>query len=112
MAVDGVPALAAELRASCPALGEAQARRLARAYGTRARRLIDGARTEADLGVSFGADLQAREVTYLMRHEWARSAEDVLWRRSKLGLRVSAEEASRLADFMRERAASVQAPAA
>ena len=51
-------------------------------------------------------------MTYLMRHEWARSAEDVLWRRSKLGLRVSADDARRLAEFMRERAAAVAAPAA
>ena len=112
MSVDGTDALAAELRATCPALGEAQARRLARAYGTRARRIVGGVRSEADLGIRFGADLHALEVTYLMRYEWARSAEDVLWRRSKLGLRVSAEDARRLADFMRERAATAAAPAA
>ena len=112
MPVDGVPALAEELRAGCPALADAQALRLARAYGTRARRIVDGAHSEADLGVRFGADLQAREVTYLMRHEWARTAEDVLWRRSKLGLRVSAEDARRLGDFMRERASTLHAPAA
>ena len=86
--------------------------RLARAYGTRAHRIIEGAHSEADMGVRFGADLQAREVTYLMRHEWARTAEDVLWRRSKLGLRVSADDMRRLADFMRERAPSLRAPAA
>jgi glycerol-3-phosphate dehydrogenase len=112
LAVDGIPALANELRASCPALKPAQASRLARAYGTRARQIVDGAHSEADLGVHFGADLQAREVTYLMRHEWAQSAEDILWRRSKLGLRVSADDARRLADFMRERAPSLRAPAA
>ncbi len=110
--VAGIETLARELRAACPALAEGQAMRLARAYGTRARRIIDGAHSEADLGVCFGADLQAREVSYLMRHEWARTAEDVLWRRSKLGLRVSADDMRRLADFMRERAPGQRAPAA
>ena len=112
LAVDGIPALASELCTSCPALQPVQATRLARAYGTRARQIVEGARSEADLGVHFGADLQAREVTYLMRHEWAQSAEDILWRRSKLGLRVSADDARRLADFMRERAPGLRAPAA
>lgn len=109
MAVDGVPALAADLRASCPALEPDQALRLARSYGTRARKIISGARTESDLGIRFGADLQAREVTYLMRHEWAQTADDILWRRSKLGLRVSPEDAQRLAEFMRERAPTLHA---
>jgi glycerol-3-phosphate dehydrogenase len=111
-AVDGIVSLAAELRTSCPALSETQAVRLARAYGTRARRIVDGAASDADLGPRFGADLQGREVTYLMHHEWARTAEDILWRRSKLGLRVGAEDARRLDDFMRERAPSQRAPAA
>lgn len=108
----GVAGLAAELKATCPALGNTQALRLARAYGTRAWRIIDGVRTEADLGVRFGADLHAREVLYLMRHEWARTAEDVLWRRSKLGLRITPEDENRLTEFMREREAIAQAPAA
>ncbi len=107
--VDGIMPLVMELRTSCPALGEAQALRLARAYGTRARRIVEDATDEAGLGPRFGGDLQGREVAYLMRHEWARTAEDVLWRRSKLGLRVGAEEARRLDDFMRERALSERA---
>ena len=58
------------------------------------------AASETDWGETFGADLTEREVRYLMQHEWARTAEDVLWRRSKLGLRLSAAEARRLDDWM------------
>jgi len=53
-----------------------------------------------DLGVCFGADLTEREVTWLRDTEWARTAEDVLWRRSKLGLRFSPDEASALARWL------------
>ncbi|CAN5238119.1 glycerol-3-phosphate dehydrogenase [soil metagenome] len=63
-------------------------RRLARAYGTRAERIIGDARTTADLGQDFGAGLHAREIDYLIAQEWAQTAEDILYRRSKLGLHV------------------------
>ena len=112
MAVDGAPALAAELEAVCPALERAQALRLARSYGTRARKIVEGAQSRADLGADFGAGLLQREVAYLMQHEWARTPEDVLWRRSKLGLRVSADDVRRLAAFMNEQAANVRVSAA
>jgi glycerol-3-phosphate dehydrogenase len=51
----------------------------------------------ADLGRCLGADLTEREVDWLVRTEWARSAEDILWRRTKLGLRVGATETAALA---------------
>ena len=54
----------------------------------------------ADLGTVFGADLTEREVDYLIRDEWAETADDVLWRRSKLGLKVTPGEKERLARFM------------
>jgi len=76
------------------------ARRLVRTYGTRTSRLLNGARSMADLGTIFGADLSEREVSYLMREEWAATADDVLWRRTKLGLRFSAAEKAALQDFM------------
>jgi glycerol-3-phosphate dehydrogenase len=69
-----------------------------RAYGTRLHRIFDKARRE-DAGPWFGP-LSASEVRYLMAHEWARTAEDVLWRRSKLGLRLSGMEKDALARFM------------
>ncbi len=97
---DGFEALADELRGAHPFLDARQAGRLARAYGTRARTLLDGAETAADMGENFGAGLTEREVRYLIDHEWARTADDVLWRRSKLGLRLSAAQASRLGEWM------------
>jgi glycerol-3-phosphate dehydrogenase len=60
--------------------------RLVRLYGTKTAVLLDGVETLADLGEDFGAGLSAREVDYLVAHEWARTAEDILWRRTKLGL--------------------------
>jgi glycerol-3-phosphate dehydrogenase len=100
--VDGFANEVAGLQALCGACGPAHARRLVRAYGTRARMIVEGVRSDADWGKIFGADLSEREVRYLMEHEWARTADDVLWRRSKLGLRLSAIEARRLDIWMRE----------
>ncbi len=85
---------------TCPAIGAATARRLIRSYGTRAWRVLEGVAGKADLGAHFGAGLYQREVEYLVRHEWARCADDVLWRRSKLGLRLTAEEKQRLSAWL------------
>ncbi len=71
-------------------------RRLARAYGTRIERLIGSAKALTDLGTHFGGDLYEAEVRYLIDQEWARSAEDVLWRRSKLGLHLPQEAQDKL----------------
>ena len=84
-------------RAAYPFLPDALALRLARAYGTRAERLLGNARTLADLGESFDGGLTAREVDYLVAEEWARSPDDILWRRTKLGLRTGREGVARLA---------------
>jgi glycerol-3-phosphate dehydrogenase len=92
MDVSAIPALAAELLRTYPFLGPAQANRLAHAYGTRAGKVLGNAKSLADLGRSFGAGLTESEVRYLMAMEWARSAEDIVWRRSKLGLRLSMSE--------------------
>ena len=97
--IDGVERLVMQARESWPFLGDAQARRLVEAYGTRLRRILGKAKTADDLGPRLGADLSGAEVLYLMQHEWAQTADDVLWRRSKLGLRVSAPERGRLAKF-------------
>ena len=71
-----------------------------RAYGTRAVSVLGHAKSLADLGKTFGADLTEAEVRYLERSEWASSAEDVLWRRSKLGLRFSKDQVAELGDFL------------
>ena len=97
LAVSDIEALIEEISRRCP---RSQAARLVRAYGTRARALIGGIGEDLDWGQTFGADLTEREVRYLMEHEWARSAEDVLWRRSKLGLRFSQAAAEHLDDWM------------
>jgi glycerol-3-phosphate dehydrogenase len=76
------------------------ARRLARAYGTRVDELLGKARSLADLGDDFGGGITAAEVDYLHAREWARSAEDILWRRSKLGLHVPAGTAERIDAYL------------
>ncbi len=87
-------------RKSRPFLDEQHACRLVRAYGTRVDRVLGAAKTRADLGPWLGADLTGAEVRYLMEREWAQSTDDVLWRRSKLGLQFSAPEREQLAQFM------------
>ncbi len=75
-------------------------RRLALAYGARVRALFAEAREPQDLGEVFTADLTQREVDYLMDQEWAQTAEDVLWRRTKLGLYATPEQVERLEAYM------------
>ncbi|WP_121094912.1 glycerol-3-phosphate dehydrogenase [Roseinatronobacter ekhonensis] len=109
--VDGVAALVAELRDTYPFLTEAWALRLVRAYGTDARHILAGAGAVPDLGQDFGATLSEAEVTWLMEHEFARTAEDVIWRRSKLGLRLSADQVATLEAWMAEQRAQMRAAA-
>ena len=107
MPVDGARPLAARLRGEFPFLTAPWALRLVRAYGTQAADLLAGAAEAADLGHDFGATLTEREVRWLMEREWARTADDILWRRSKLGLRLTREQALALDDWMgRDRAAA------
>jgi glycerol-3-phosphate dehydrogenase len=86
-------------------LTELQAQRLVGAYGTRLPAVLGEARSRADLGPAFGPELTAAEVRYLMTHEWARFADDILWRRSKLGLTMKPEEREALMAFMASAAA-------
>ena len=99
---DGFEAEVERLRAACPAIEAEHARRLVRAYGTRAHLIADGVASDADWGERFGADLTEREVRYLIDHEWARTAEDVVWRRSKLALHLAARDIERLQAWMAE----------
>jgi glycerol-3-phosphate dehydrogenase len=92
-----VNTLAERLREAHAFLDERWALRLARAYGTRALTLFTG-----EPGEMFGGELSAREVDYLVTQEWARTAEDVLWRRTKLGLRANPSEVARLEVYMRK----------
>ena len=97
---DGIEALVANTRKSRPFLREAHALRLLRAYGTRVERVLGPAASLDELGPCICADLTAAEVRYLVEREWAQSADDVLWRRTKLGLRFSAEQRARLANMI------------
>ena len=90
----------ARLRAAAPFLAERHARRLIRCYGTRAFDIVGGARSADDLGRRFGADLTEAEVRHLVDTEWAITADDILWRRTKLGLRFSEAEAQALATWL------------
>lgn len=98
--VNGIGALIGALEQEFPALPKKMLQRLVRAYGTRSRKVLDGVRLLEDMGVSFGGSLYEREVRYLVSEEWARTAEDILWRRSKLGLRLTTEERGRLAEWL------------
>ena len=75
-------------------------RALARRYGTRASTVLGDAKSAADLGEDFGATLTERETRYLQRDEWATTADDILWRRTKCGLAMSANQRARVAEFL------------
>jgi glycerol-3-phosphate dehydrogenase len=81
-------------------LSENQALRLVSAYGSRLHQVLGEARDKADLGPEFGPELTGAEVRYLMAKEWARFPDDILWRRSKLGLTMEPADRERLAAFM------------
>jgi glycerol-3-phosphate dehydrogenase len=97
---DGLDDLVAGLISRHPFLSEADAKRIARAYGTRAERWLGSATDREALGRDFGGGLSEAELRYLVETEWARTAEDVLWRRTKLGLRLNSDQAAALAEFL------------
>jgi glycerol-3-phosphate dehydrogenase len=99
---DGFDALVSRLQSTAPVAPPTTVRRWARAYGTKALAILQQLKSTADLGRCFGADLYECEVRYLVAHEWVRRADDLLWRRSKLGLRVTAEQAAALDEFLAE----------
>ncbi|ARP98317.1 glycerol-3-phosphate dehydrogenase [Pseudorhodoplanes sinuspersici] len=102
---NGIDAQVAQLRRRWPFVDEDHALRLVRAYGTRASDGLGEAKRYEDLGQRFGTDLTEAEVRYLMMREWAMDADDVLWRRSKLGLRFSDSERAALQRYMTQHAA-------
>ena len=97
---DGFDNQLAAAAARYPFVPRPTLRRLLRAYGTRIDRLIGDATCRADLGRVFGADLTEAELRYLVNAEWARTAADVVWRRSKLGLRLSPDQIAAIDDAM------------
>ena len=99
-AVDGVQRLIDDLKSAYPFLDDYWAGRLVRAYGTEAARVLGNASKIDDLGRNFGATLTAREVAWMMRHEYARRAEDIVWRRTRLGLRMTEAQIKALDKWM------------
>ncbi len=108
---DEVGRLVGALMTAYPFLNHAWALRLIRGYGTQARDILGSARRAADLGTRFGHNLSEAEVVWLMDQEWARSAEDVVWRRTKLGLRMTATEIATLDAWMQTRLSEQPSPA-
>ena len=98
--VDGVEDQVTRLQSDYDFLGDAWARRLIKAYGADAWAMLGGADTAADLGRDFGATLTEAELSWLRSHEFARTAEDVIWRRSKLGLRLSPQQVAAIQSEM------------
>jgi glycerol-3-phosphate dehydrogenase len=90
----------AKTMARWPFLPVSHAQRLVQAYGRRAERFLTEAKSADDLGPRFVDDLTAAEVRYLVENEWAQNADDVLWRRSKIGLKATAEDRTALDQFI------------
>jgi glycerol-3-phosphate dehydrogenase len=97
---DGVAALVTELAARHPFLTRDQALRMVRAYGTEARGILGQARRVQDLGRDFGAGLSEAELDWMVTREWACTAQDALWRRSKLGLRMTEAQVAAVAAWL------------
>ncbi|WP_244444521.1 glycerol-3-phosphate dehydrogenase [Nitratireductor basaltis] len=107
-ATDAYDSEVSSLKGDYPFLEDVLARRLVRLYGTQARAILSDATEIGHLGEHFGADLYEAELRHLACREWAMTGEDVLWRRTKRGLKLSKDQATRVDAFMREEAARVR----
>ena len=99
-ALDALPDMPGDLIRDYPFLSPNWALRLIRAYGSEARRILGNAKRFGDMGQEFGATLTEREVIWQMSHEFAATAEDVVWRRTKLGLRMTDAQIAALDEWM------------
>ncbi|HWU01833.1 MAG TPA: glycerol-3-phosphate dehydrogenase [Novosphingobium sp.] len=104
MPAGGFAAFLTDVRQRWPFLPADVAQRMAHAYGTRIARVLGKAASWADLGEDFGGGLTEAEARYLYDNEWARKAEDMLWRRTKLGLTAPAGTAEKLAAWIARQA--------
>ncbi|MTH78128.1 glycerol-3-phosphate dehydrogenase [Paracoccus aestuariivivens] len=98
--VDGVDALTQRIASSYPFLTATEVQRLLRTHGTETFAILGDARSRADLGRDFGAGLTEAEVSWFLAREYARTAEDILWRRTKLGLRLTPEQTADLTEWL------------
>ena len=99
-AATGFKALVDQIVSDYPQFDRTYLERLCRLYGTRARVILGSATSFSDLGRDFGGTLTESEIDYLQREEWAETAEDILWRRTKLGLVLTAAEQAGLASAL------------
>ncbi|MGH1419876.1 MAG: glycerol-3-phosphate dehydrogenase [Hyphomicrobiaceae bacterium] len=97
--IDGVDELVDRLTTAYSFLDTFTAHRLVKSYGTISFEIFNGAKHEADAGIHFGHGLYQREIEHMVRHEWAVTVDDVLWRRSKLGLRFDKGEVTQLSEW-------------
>jgi glycerol-3-phosphate dehydrogenase len=98
----GLPVFERDLAGRYPALSADLRAALVRRHGTRTPRILDEAKTAGDLGTFFGHTLYAAEIDYVVAHEWAHSADDVLWRRTKCGLHLAPDQRNAVAAYLRE----------
>ncbi|WP_370227560.1 glycerol-3-phosphate dehydrogenase [Cognatishimia sp.] len=99
-APDGVADLSQQIATRYPFLEDKHVTRLLRTYGTEVFDIYGAATTAADLGEDFGAGITAAELDWAMRREWVVNADDFLWRRTKLGLRLSSEQRARIGAYL------------
>jgi glycerol-3-phosphate dehydrogenase len=92
------------MQARYPELGRDLVDGVVRRHGTRTPKILRDARSAEELGRSFGAGLTQREIEYLIVEEWAETAEDILWRRTKCGLHMTAQQADAVAEFLKQKA--------
>jgi glycerol-3-phosphate dehydrogenase len=105
---DGHAEVRHDLGRRYPFLSEGTCHRMVRAYGMLSLDMPGDARSARDMGRCFGADLTEREVDWLVQTEWARTTDDVLWRRTKLGLRMTGTEVAALANHLGLQTAAVE----
>jgi glycerol-3-phosphate dehydrogenase len=98
---------AAKLRRRFPFITESMARHYARTYGSNTELILGDAKEIADLGEHFGHELYEAELRYLVEHEWVRRLDDAIWRRTKEGMWLNAEQQSRVAQWLRSMRESV-----
>ncbi len=101
--MDGADQLRADYAGRYSFLSTDEIDRIVKAYGTDARLWLGAAQSRRDLGADFGHGLSQSEVDYLVSREWAQTADDILWRRSKLGLHFKAEQVSALQDYLEQK---------
>jgi glycerol-3-phosphate dehydrogenase len=93
-----------------PFLGSERAERMARAYGNGLARMLLGVTDDAGMGTDFGHGLTQVEVDWLMATEWAKTADDILWRRTKLGLAFEADQVTALERYLKKVAVATHSP--